>query len=53
VDPVLRLQPYDSDVAVEPHQRSLVDQQQRTLGPDHPDTLTTAEWIASIRYDLP
>ena len=34
----LGLQPYDSDVAIELHQRSLVDQQHR-LGLDHADTL--------------
>jgi len=26
---------------------------QRTLGPDHPDTLTAAEWIANMQYDRP
>jgi hypothetical protein len=25
----------------------------QTLGPDHPDTLTAAEWIANIQYDQP
>jgi serine/threonine protein kinase len=34
----LGLQPYDSDVAIQLHQRSLVDQQHR-LGLDHADTL--------------
>ena len=34
----LGLQPYDSDVAIELHQQSLVDQQHR-LGLDHADTL--------------
>ena len=34
----LGLQPYDSDVAIELHQRSLVDQRHR-LGLDHADTL--------------
>ena len=23
---------------------------ERKLGPDHPDTLAAAEWIANIRY---
>jgi hypothetical protein len=26
---------------------------ERKLGPDHPDTLAAAEWIANIRYGPP
>ncbi len=42
------LQPYDSDVAIALHQRSLTDQQHR-LGLDHADTLTTHASLAACR----